>query len=91
MHKTFKEWKDALQKEHNKLAAIGDMGRRSLVLTFLYLADWSNSAADVVEWIDGKHELAEDHLANLQRPDAEPIILEIRRIADAEAKGNGAA
>jgi hypothetical protein len=43
-------------------------------------------AQDAIEWIDGKNVLPEDHVTNLQRPDAEPIIRDIRRIAESEAK-----
>ena len=89
--KTFEEWKASLQVKLDKLRAMRgqrgyDRARLSIILTLLNIADWSKSAAEAVDWIDGKYDLVEEHRTNLDHPDAAPFISNIRHIAESEAK-----
>ena len=88
----FEAWKESLQLEFNKLTAmrrsLDCRGREkiSVLLTFLNIADWSESAQEVIDWIDGKNILSEEHVMNLRRAAAEPILRDIRRIAEMEVE-----
>lgn len=81
MH-TFIEWKNKCQ------ADLGRVGRgcelRSVLLACLNIADWSNSAKEALEWVNGEHEMHADIEAAISSDLATPYILALHEVAAIE-------
>ena len=93
MINSFQDWKDTCQKEFNWLAvhlrSLTETGKARLRMcgAFLDIADWSDSATEAVEWIDGKYEMNPEIRAAIDTPMAEQLIADIRRLAKEEQPG----
>lgn len=90
MINSFQDWKDTCQKEFNWLAvhlrSLTETGKARLRMcgAFLDIADWSDSATEAVEWIDGKYEMDPEIRVAIDTPMAEQLIADIRRLAKEE-------
>lgn len=92
MINSFQDWKDICQKEFNRLAGhhgvvdLTETGKAKLRMyrAFLNIADWSDSATEAVEWIDGKCEMDPEIRGAIDTPLAEQLIADIRQLAKEE-------
>lgn len=87
---TFEQWKEICHKEYTQLynvfAYLNDKGQeRYYAFGNLYdLANFCESASELVEWIDSKEGLDEYQVKRLDDDQAARAIAKLRRIAEKE-------